>query len=561
MEIGIDIGTSYSSVAVLGKNGVLPVKSDTGQCAYGNSYSIPSAVFAKKDGTLLIGQAAVASRMIAPSCFRDCFKRDFGSDTAFLLGDNEYTTDQLYIEFFKHFRQQSEKLTGLQVTKAYITHPANYTEYKKQKLRTAAAYAGLLDIQLIDEPTAAALSYYEKGTVKSGERLLVYDFGGGTFDLALLRATEDGFELMTSPLGLEHCGGVDFDMMIYEDIVNTLSMEHDLSAALENIKFRAMLSEESIKTKHKLSFDDTATAAIPYGYGEFIVYNIDRDKYNRMIARQVMQTCDLINKITENAGIKVSEIDRILCVGGTTRTPYILEMLEKTVGKKVFQNADPELAICCGAAAFSTGRVHEVQIKNDDLAAKRHEMVIVLYKILAKGSAEYSTSRVQDVHFMKDESDAELLITKRHEMVNILHKILEKKRILLPQIPEPKQEARNDWIAKEHCIISLSLKAASRGVLTIFKDRIELEFDKKIPSYFIQVKFIEINKIEFRTDELPTTLRMSIAVAIFPIMRSDLFDGYKNRIQINTTNNNTCYLMFRNKTIASEIYDIINNSI
>jgi hypothetical protein len=357
LEIGIDIGTSYSSVAVLGENGVLPVKSDTGQCAYGNSYSIPSAVFAKKDGSLLIGQAAVASRMIAPSCFRDCFKRDFGSDTAFLLGDNEYTTDQLYIEFFKHFRQEAEKLTGMQVTKAYITHPANYTEYKKQKLRTAAAYAGLLDIQLIDEPTAAALSYYEKGTVKSGERLLVYDFGGGTFDLALVRATEDGFELMTSPLGLEHCGGVDFDMMIYEDIVNSLSAENDLSAANGNIQFRAMLSEQCIKIKHMLSYDDIATVAIPFGF-TYLNYSIDREKYNRMIARQVMQTCDLINKITENAGIRVAEIDRTLCVGGTTRTPYILELLEKTIGKKVFQNADPELAICCGAAAYSTRKVH-----------------------------------------------------------------------------------------------------------------------------------------------------------------------------------------------------------
>jgi hypothetical protein len=114
-----------------------------------------------------------------------------------------------------------------------------------------------------------------------------------------------------------------------------------------------MLIEESIKTKHKLSFDDTATATIPFGFGEFLTYHIDRTRYNQMITHQVMQTCDLIKRISDNAGIKMSEIDRTLCVGGTSRTPYIIDMLEKTVGKSIFQNADPELAICCGAVAYS----------------------------------------------------------------------------------------------------------------------------------------------------------------------------------------------------------------
>jgi Ethanolamine utilization protein EutJ (predicted chaperonin) len=393
MEIGIDIGTSYSSVAVLGENGPLPVKSDTGQCAYGNSYSIPSAVFAKKDGTLLIGQAAVASRMIDPSCFRDCFKRDFGTAMAFLLGEEEYTADQFYIEFFKHFKQVSEKLTGEKVSKAYLTHPANYTEYKRQKLKSAAAYAGLLNVQLIDEPTAAALNYFDKKTVKTGEKLLIYDFGGGTFDLALIKVTEDSFESLTSPLGLEYCGGADFDMMIYNDIINTLSQEHDISAAIGSIQFRAMLSEQCIKLKHMLSYDTIASIAVPLGFS-FVNYSISREKYNQMIAPQVKMTCELVVKIVNNAGIQLSDIDRTLCVGGTTRTLYIIEMLEKIIGKEVFQNADPELAICCGAAISSTKSFRDIpsnlntdsDISNTSalLTEKRQALVNVLNAVLIK---------------------------------------------------------------------------------------------------------------------------------------------------------------------------------
>ncbi len=353
MIIGIDIGTSYSSVAMLKDNKAVPLKAKTGDCAYGDFYSIPSSIFVESGDKILIGQSAVASRMENPSKFKDNFKKDFGTTKPYVLGELELTPDEIYVEFFKHFKNVSEALTEEKVTKAYITHPANYNKTKKQLLEKAANYAGLFDVILLDEPTAAAINYFSDCDINPGEKVLIYDFGGGTFDTVLIEASDNSFALLTESMGLEHCGGSDLDLIIYNHIVETLSKENDLSSALQSKKFRALLAEESIKIKHNLSSKDEVSAHIPFGFGEFLKYTITRDKFNDLIKEKVNATYNLVKILAENAGINLQSIDKTLCVGGTTRVPFIIDNLEKILGKKVYRNADPELAICCGAALSS----------------------------------------------------------------------------------------------------------------------------------------------------------------------------------------------------------------
>jgi molecular chaperone DnaK (HSP70) len=163
MIIGIDIGTSFSSVAILKDGKAKEVKAGTDK-----EYSVPSAVYAQKNGELLIGQAAIARRVQDTLRFKKEFKRDFGTEKPYLLVDCDVTPDEIYIEYFKLFKKSVEDAAGVSVSKAYITHPVGYSRMKKMMLEKSAKYAGLINVELIDEPTAAALSYFSDHMPKKG---------------------------------------------------------------------------------------------------------------------------------------------------------------------------------------------------------------------------------------------------------------------------------------------------------------------------------------------------------------------------------------------------------
>jgi molecular chaperone DnaK (HSP70) len=158
------------------------------------------------DGSLLLGQAAFMSRIKDPVRFKAEFKRDLGQEVPYVLGEKEYLPQELFTEILVHFKREAEKSTGQKIDKAIITHPANYGRTKQRLLEQAAQRAGLYDVILLDEPTAAAMAYCQKGSVETGELLLVYDLGGGTFDVALIKRTTGGFQHMTEPWGYPSAG-------------------------------------------------------------------------------------------------------------------------------------------------------------------------------------------------------------------------------------------------------------------------------------------------------------------------------------------------------------------
>ena len=354
-HIGIDIGTSYSSVCILNENGQPErVKIATGTSVFGDSYSLPSAVFAETDGNLLLGQAAAASRMRAPQNFKNEFKRDLGQLAPYLLGGKPYLPEDLYKEFFIYIKKCVEDFTQENVSGATITFPAMFNENKKKLIESAAKRAGLLDINMLDEPSAAAYCYLNAGKISEGDKLLVYDLGGGTFDVALICVKDGKFEPLAQPMGNPRLGGADFDRMIVDDIMAQIGEEKvgPIKANPVNYsRFVTMVLELAIKAKHHLSSASIFSDIISVGY-DAVEYTLEGSRYNAMIAPVLDDTIKQVRAILQTAGLKPSDVNKVLMVGGASRTPLVREMLSRELGQEPFKDVDPELAVCEGAVAM-----------------------------------------------------------------------------------------------------------------------------------------------------------------------------------------------------------------
>ncbi len=350
LTVGIDIGTSFSSIAFLNEN--------TGEAetvkveSAGDKYAMPSAIFVEETGAVLLGQAAVTGKMRDPASFKAEFKRDLGQDIPYTLGNCQLLPEELYKEVFIYFKKRAEENTGEKIGKAYVTYPANYNKRKKQLIEAAARKAGLLDVELIDEPSAAAFCYFSKGKIKQGDRLLIYDFGGGTFDTALVQYSDGVFKPLTEAMGLERCGGIDIDNLVFEDILSQVPAEQLQGAAANATyqkRFYAQVMEASNRIKHQLSSADTVREFIPVGFDTF-EYTIGREKFNGMIQGLVEETMDRVRSIIGQAGVKAGDIAHVVAVGGSSRIPYVRERLQQLMGKQISADIDADLAICRGAA-------------------------------------------------------------------------------------------------------------------------------------------------------------------------------------------------------------------
>ncbi|QZY56861.1 Hsp70 family protein [Crassaminicella profunda] len=353
--LGIDLGTSFSSAAIIDNHKLVALKVATARGFRGDSFSIPSSVFINEKGEILLGQAADNNRLKAPDRFKDEFKRDLGQKIPYELRGYKCLPEDLYKEFFKFFKTKAEERSGKPINKVVVTYPANYAKYKKDLIEEAAKKAGFGTVKLLDEPTAAAIYYSTKENIKDGEKILVYDLGGGTFDVALIQKEKGNtYKQLTESLGLGRCGGIDFDRKIFKNIRNTFidSLQPILNKRdINSNRLATIMFQESIKVKHQLSTDKEAFTSIQIGYN-FEEYTLKRENFEEMIQADIENTCKYIKDIVKNAGLEMKDIDKVLLVGGSTRIPYVKEMVEKTIGKKTNQDFDPELAICFGAAVL-----------------------------------------------------------------------------------------------------------------------------------------------------------------------------------------------------------------
>ena len=420
MIISIDIGTSYSSLCYLNKEEkAQPIEIATGMSIYGSKYSLPSAIFVEDSGNVLIGQAAMNMRKLKPQNFRAEFKRDLGQNVPIILGQKSFLPEDIYTEMFRHMKACAEKYGKIE--KAIITYPASYRQKKCEKIQKAAKNAGLFNVELIDEPTAAALNYRNDGLLNDGDKFLVYDFGGGTFDVSLMQYQNGECEPLTLPMGAEHCGGIDVDRIIFSDILSKIDktlLEQLSGNQIYKMRFESEIAEQSVKIKHHLSQYDDISVQIPIGF-DMVEYHLTREQLNEKIVGLVSQTIDCCQAILNDAAIEAKELNGIVLVGGTSRIPLVRTMLENFArGVKLYANVDPELAIAQGAVCRvqKSSQVNALNpISNPTHNPKtetNNSTVLVPNQDSNQGCPENATAEVQQyyVYAMKGDMQAQYLL-------------------------------------------------------------------------------------------------------------------------------------------------------
>ena len=342
--IGIDLGTTNSEVAFImdGKSTVL-TENDNG--------IVPSCVGLTDAGTVIVGMAARNQAPLYPDKTVLSVKRLMGSQEKVALGSNAYTPQEISAFILKELKERAWRVTGRTITKAVITTPAYFTDAQRQATREAGEIAGLTVVRILNEPTAAALAY-ESADTKS-RTILVYDLGGGTFDVSIVKI-EDGVVEVLASTGDNHLGGDDFDLEIEKMLLAHIK-ETDGIDLTEDTIARARLRRAAEKAKIELS--SAPYAAIEEDHiaknGDTDVhlsYELSRMEFESMIEHHLQKTMDSVNKALKDAAMLPSALEKIILVGGSTRIPRLSAMLEESFGILPNQEIDPDLCVAMGAA-------------------------------------------------------------------------------------------------------------------------------------------------------------------------------------------------------------------
>ncbi len=346
--VGIDLGTTNSEVAVI-KEGQPVVIAD----AAGNRI-LPSFVGIANDGAILVGEAARNQYTVFPERTIKSIKRKMGGDEVVSMAGAEYRPQEISAMILKRLKEIAEADLGRPVNKAVITVPAYFNDAQRQATREAGEIAGLEVVRMINEPTAAALSY-ETGH-QEGKRILVYDLGGGTFDVSIVEIQQGVVEVIASH-GNNHLGGDDFDQKIVEFLCDTLAEQHGIQVdELEDAdQIKARLLRAATAAKITLSSRPFVKIEEEYltSRDEVPVHlsvELSRSAYEEMIMAFIDETLDALHIALKDAGLKVSDIEEILLVGGSTRTPLVSQMLGAEVGLEPRGEVDPDLCVATGAA-------------------------------------------------------------------------------------------------------------------------------------------------------------------------------------------------------------------
>ncbi|MBK5966365.1 heat-shock protein Hsp70 [Thiocystis minor] len=342
--IGIDLGTTNSEVAVVqdGRTRIIEVD---------GSKILPSMVGLADDGTLLVGQSARNQYVIYPERTIRSVKRRMGEDVRLPMGEQSYTPQEISALILRRLKQAAEDALGQPVSKAIITVPAYFSDAQRQATRDAGGLAGLEVMRIINEPTAAALAY--EADHETAKTILVYDLGGGTFDVSVVRLNRDVTEVLASH-GNNHLGGDDFDARLVEHVVTHLKETQGVDPGEQKAAMaRIVRACETVK----IALSDAPFARIEEEYlleqdGKPINLSLEvaRTDYEEMIAPYIEETLEAVHIALKGASLTVAELDEVLLVGGATRTPLVQTRLEQMLGMQPRAEVDPELCVAAGAA-------------------------------------------------------------------------------------------------------------------------------------------------------------------------------------------------------------------
>ncbi|MBQ4630752.1 MAG: molecular chaperone DnaK [Clostridia bacterium] len=343
--IGIDLGTTNSCVSVM--EGGEPVVIANAEGAR----TTPSVVAFTKNGERLIGQVAKRQAITNPDKTIISIKRDMGSDRKVNIDDKKYTPQEISAMVLSKLKADAESYLGETVSQAVITVPAYFSDSQRQATKDAGKIAGLEVLRIINEPTAAALAY---GMDKDDEqKIMVYDLGGGTFDVSILEIADGVFEVLATN-GNTRLGGDDFDDKIMNYLVSEFKKENGIDLSADKMAMQR-LKEAAEKAKIELSGVTTSNINLPFITADatgpkHLDITLTRSKFDELTADLVEQTMEPTRKAMADAGLSSSDIDKVLLVGGSSRIPAVQEAVKNFIGKEPHKGINPDECVAMGAA-------------------------------------------------------------------------------------------------------------------------------------------------------------------------------------------------------------------
>ncbi len=344
MRLGVDLGTTWTAAAVHTAAGCEALQLAT------HTIATPSVV-ASADGALVVGDAAERRMASDPAAGAREFKRRLGDSTPYVLSGVPYGAEALMAQLLRHVLETAESQHGARPDAVTLTHPANWGEFKLDLLREAARMAGLDDVELMAEPAAAARHYAHLGRLEPGQTVAVFDFGGGTFDAAVVRNGDDGPELLGTPEGLERLGGVDIDHAVLAHVDAALdgqlgeldTTDPAVRAAVARLRAECTAAKEALST----DTETTIHVAVP---GLETEIRITRKELEAVMRQRMDDLLGSLERAVASAGMALSDLAGVLLVGGSSRMPAVAELVGAATGLPTLIDADPKLVVAAGAA-------------------------------------------------------------------------------------------------------------------------------------------------------------------------------------------------------------------
>ena len=343
--IGIDLGTTNSCVAVI--EGGEPVVIANAEGAR----TTPSVVAFSKTGERMVGQVAKRQAITNPDRTISSIKREMGTDHKVTIDGKSYTPQEISAMILQKLKGDAEAYLGESVTSAVITVPAYFTDAQRQATKDAGKIAGLDVKRIINEPTAAALSY---GIDKEDDqKILVYDLGGGTFDVSIIEMG-DGVQEVLATAGNNRLGGDDFDKRVMDWIINSFKVSDGIDLSGDKMAMQR-IKEAAEKAKIELSGMTSASINLPFITADatgpkHLDLTLSRAKFNELTADLVEKTMGPVRQALSDSGLSIGEINKVLMVGGSSRIPAVQEAVKKLIGKEPFKGINPDECVAIGAA-------------------------------------------------------------------------------------------------------------------------------------------------------------------------------------------------------------------
>ena len=357
--IGIDLGTTNSCVAVLEGGDPVVIANAEG------ARTTPSVVAFTKDGERLVGETAKRQAITNPDRTISSIKRHMGENYTVDIDGKKYTPQDISAMILSKLKADAESYLGDKVTEAVITVPAYFSDAQKQATKDAGKIAGLDVKRIINEPTAASLAY---GLDKAdgSQKILVYDLGGGTFDISVLELGDGVFEVLATN-GDTHLGGDDFDNKIMNYLADEFQKEHGVDLRKDNMALQR-LKEAAEKAKKELSSAQTTKINLPFitvtAEGPLHMdVDLTRARFDQLTSDLVEKTIEPMNKAMRDAGVTSADLSKVILVGGSTRIPAVQEAVKRVTGKDPFKGINPDECVAIGAsiqAGVLTGEVNDV---------------------------------------------------------------------------------------------------------------------------------------------------------------------------------------------------------